>query len=71
MYPSQWGIFFCLNSVIVHYFGYFIAVVKVKRLYERYLRVIYDNKKSTLKVLLQKDNLISIHKQNIRVSSPH
>ena len=39
---------------------------KVNRLHERYLRVIYTNKMSTFKQLLEKDNSVSIHTRNLR-----
>ena len=40
---------------------------KVNRLHERYLRIIYNNKRSSLNALLEKDGSISIHKRNIKI----
>ena len=40
---------------------------KINRLHERCLRIIYNDKKSTFIELLEKDNSVSIHKQNLRI----
>ena len=39
---------------------------KTNRLNERYLRIIYNDKTSTFKELLEKDNSVSIHYRNIQ-----
>ena len=39
---------------------------KINRLHERCLRVIYNDKSSSFKELLERDNSISIHEQNVR-----
>ena len=39
---------------------------KVKRLHERYLRLIYSDKKSFNENLLEKDHSVSIHHRNIQ-----
>ena len=39
---------------------------KINRLHERFLRMIYNDKASTFKELLEKDNSVSIHYRNIR-----
>ena len=39
---------------------------KVNRIYERCLRLIYHDKKSTFYELLEKDSSVSIHKWNLR-----
>ena len=39
---------------------------KIKYLHERYLRLIYSNKKSSYENLLEKDNSVSIHQINIQ-----
>ena len=39
---------------------------KINRLHERCLRIIYNDKTSTFKELLEKDNSISIHYRNIQ-----
>ena len=38
---------------------------KINRLHERFLRMIYNDKASTFKELLEKDNSVSIHYRNI------
>ena len=38
---------------------------KINRLHERCLRIIYNNKHSNFDVLLEKDNSVSIHHNNI------
>ena len=38
-----------------------------KLIHERYLRLIYDDKKSTFENLLNKDKSVSIHHKNLRV----
>ena len=40
---------------------------KINRLHERCLRIIYSDKASTFKELLEKDNSVSIHYRNIQV----
>ena len=39
---------------------------KINRLHERCLRIIYNDKTSTFKELLEKDNSVSIHYRNIK-----
>ena len=39
---------------------------KINRLHERCLRLIYDDKKSSVKDLLEKDGSVSIHHRNLR-----
>ena len=39
---------------------------KINRLHERYLRIIYNDKTSTFKELLEKDDSVSIHYRNIQ-----
>ena len=39
---------------------------KINRLHERRLRIIYNDKASTFKELLEKDNSVSIHYRNIQ-----
>ena len=39
---------------------------KINRLHERCLRLIYNNKKSSFKDLLEKDGSVSIHHRNLR-----
>ena len=39
---------------------------KINRLHERFLRMIYNDKASTFKELLEKDNSVSIHYRNIQ-----
>ena len=39
---------------------------KINRLHERCLRIIYNDKTSTFKELLEKDNSVSIHYRNIQ-----
>ena len=39
---------------------------KINRLHERYLRIIYNDKTSTFKEFLEKDNFVSIHYRNIQ-----
>ena len=39
---------------------------KIKRLHERCLRIIYNDKQSSFKMLLEKDSSVSIHDKNIR-----
>ena len=39
---------------------------KINRLHERYLRIIYSDKKSSFDELLDKDESVSIHHQNIQ-----
>ena len=38
---------------------------KINQIHERWLRIIYDDKKSTFYELLEKDGSISIHKRNL------
>ena len=40
---------------------------KINRLHERCLRIIYNDKTSTFKELLEKDKSLSIHCRNIQV----
>ena len=40
---------------------------KINRLYERCLRLIYNDKKSSFEDLLQKDGSLSIHHRNLRI----
>ena len=40
---------------------------KINRLHERCLRIIYNDKRSTFKELLVKDNSVSVHHNNIHV----
>ena len=39
---------------------------KINRLHERCLRIIYDDKQSSFKMLLEKDSSVSIHDRNIQ-----
>ena len=39
---------------------------KINRLHERCLRLIYNDKKSSFKDLLEKDGSVSVHQRNIR-----
>ena len=39
---------------------------KINRLHDRYLRLIYINKRSSFEDLLEKDNAVSIHHKNLR-----
>ena len=39
---------------------------KINRLHERCLRIIYNDKTSTFKELLEKDNFVSMHYRNIQ-----
>ena len=39
---------------------------KINRIHERWLRIIYNDKKSTFYELLEKDGSVSIHKRNLR-----
>ena len=38
---------------------------KINRLHERCLRIIYNDKQSSFKILLEKDSSVSIHDRNI------
>ena len=40
---------------------------KIKRLYERCLRIIYNDKRSSFNALLEKDGSVSIHERNIKI----
>ena len=40
---------------------------KIDRLHERYLRIIYNDKKSSFKELLEKDSSVSINERNVQV----
>ena len=40
---------------------------KINRLYERCLRIIYNDKQSSFIKLLQKDNSVSIHQRNLHI----
>ena len=40
---------------------------KINRLYERCLRLIYNDKRSSFENLLEKDNSVSIHHKNLQV----
>ena len=39
---------------------------KIKRFHKRYLRITYNDKISTFKQLLNKDNSVSIHTKNLQ-----
>ena len=39
---------------------------KINRIHERYLRIIYNDKKSTFYELLEQDGFVSTHKRNLR-----
>ena len=39
---------------------------KINRLHERFLRIIYNDKQSSFKMLLEKDSSVSIHDKNIQ-----
>ena len=39
---------------------------KINRLHERCLRIIYENKTSTIEQLLETDSSVSIHTRNLR-----
>ena len=39
---------------------------KINRLHERCLHIIYNDKQSSLKMLLEKDSFVSIHDKNIQ-----
>ena len=57
------------NLTTAPLFGCFTVVKsnnKIKRLHERCLRLIYGDKKSSYKNLLEKDNSVSIHHKNIK-----
>ena len=47
-------------------FGCFIAELKINRLHECCLRIVYNDKTSTFNELLEKDNYVSIHHRNIQ-----
>ena len=47
----------CYNRFLNH---------KINRLHERYLRIIYSDKKSSFDELLDKDESVSIHQQNMQ-----
>ena len=40
---------------------------KINRLYERCLRIIYNDKRSSFNVLLEEDGSVSIHERNIKI----
>ena len=40
---------------------------KIKRLHERCLRIIYNDKRSSFNSLLEKDGSVSIHERNIKI----
>ena len=40
---------------------------KINRLHERYLRIIYNDKRSSFNALLEKDGSVSIHERNIKI----
>ena len=40
---------------------------KIDRLHERCLRIIYNNKQSSFKELLEKDSSVSIHERNVQI----
>ena len=40
---------------------------KIDRLYERCLRIIYNDKQSSFIKLLEKDNSVSIHQRNLQI----
>ena len=40
---------------------------KIDRLHERCLRIIYNDKQSSFKELLEKDSSVSIHERNVQV----
>ena len=42
------------------------TIRKINRLHERCLRIIYNDKKSSFKMLLEKDSSVSIHDRNIQ-----
>ena len=42
---------------------------KINRIHERWLRIIYNGKKSTFYEFLEKDGSVSIHKRNLRFLS--
>ena len=39
---------------------------KINQIHEKWLRIIYNDKKSTFYELLEKDGSVSIHKRNLR-----
>ena len=39
----------------------------INRIHERTLRIVYGDKKSTFKELLEKDNSVTVHVQNLQV----
>ena len=51
--------------IIADYYGYAKRVYmnKIYRLHERYLRIIYDNKRSSFEDLLEKNNSPLIHRK--------
>ena len=40
---------------------------KINRIHERYLRIIYNDKRSSFNALLEKDGSVSIHERNIKI----
>ena len=58
------------NSFIAHlYESVIVASItkKINRLHEKCLRIIYCNKQSSFKELLEKDSSVSIHERNIQI----
>ena len=59
-----------LNAFFISQFSYCSLVcgknIKINRIHERCLRIIYNDKKSTFYELLEKDGSVSIHKRNLR-----
>ena len=40
---------------------------KINRLHERYLRIMYSDKQSSFETLLEKDDSVSVHNQNLQI----
>ena len=59
----QFSVYYCLVIWMSHSRA---LNNKTNRLHERYLRIIYNDKTSTFKELLEKDNSVSIHYRNIQ-----
>ena len=65
-----------MQSFIMSQFGY-CALIRIKhnqilnnninRIDERALRIVYRDKKSTFKELLEKDNSVTVHVKNLQV----
>ena len=57
------------NSVIIHWFGCHSCTInnKINHLHERCLHVIYSDKISSFKELLERDGSVPIHNRNLQI----